>query len=161
LNQQEEIAYIVEQVAMGFVPSDDMGYECVHCNSTEIPYGDNRKIVADYEEPVTHEPNCAILVARRILREQGTPINIYHITGEVMRYKTPNRKIWEKCVCVMLAISEEKALSYWLAKEPRTFDAMKDYLSRNVIEGIVWHHPDGRMAKIKRKDMGLSWPVKR
>ncbi len=28
------------------------------------------------------------------------------------------------------------------------------------IEGIVWHHPDGRMAKIKRKDFGLPWPVK-
>lgn len=25
-------------------------------------------------------------------------------------------------------------------------------------EGIVWHHPDGRMAKVKRKDFGLQWP---
>ena len=24
-------------------------------------------------------------------------------------------------------------------------------------EGIVWHHPDGRMAKIKRKDLGFKW----
>ena len=24
------------------------------------------------------------------------------------------------------------------------------------IEGIVWHHPDGRMVKIKAKDFGLS-----
>lgn len=27
------------------------------------------------------------------------------------------------------------------------------------IEGIVWHHPDGRMAKIKRRDFGLPWPL--
>jgi hypothetical protein len=24
------------------------------------------------------------------------------------------------------------------------------------IEGIVWHHPDGRMAKLKRRDYGIS-----
>ena len=29
-----------------------------------------------------------------------------------------------------------------------------------VAEGVVWHHPDGRMAKIKRRDFGLPWPVK-
>ena len=27
-------------------------------------------------------------------------------------------------------------------------------------EGIVWHHPDGRMVKVKRKDFGVPWPVK-
>ena len=31
--------------------------------------------------------------------------------------------------------------------------------NRLDIEGIVWHHPDGRMAKIKRRDFGLSWPI--
>lgn len=41
----------------------------------------------------------------------------------------------------------------------RTFDAIKEFLSGEWIEGIVWHHPDGRMAKIKRKDFGLPWPV--
>jgi len=43
--------------------------------------------------------------------------------------------------------------------EPRTFDDIRRYLSEVEIEGIVWHHPDGRMAKIKRKDFGLPWPV--
>lgn len=40
---------------------------------------------------------------------------------------------------------------------PRTFDDMKHWLSGNNIEGLVWHHPDGRMAKIKRRDFGLKW----
>lgn len=40
---------------------------------------------------------------------------------------------------------------------PRTFDGLKAWLSENVIEGLVWHHPDGRMAKIKRRDFGLKW----
>lgn len=24
------------------------------------------------------------------------------------------------------------------------------------VEGVVWHHPDGRMAKIKKRDFGLK-----
>jgi hypothetical protein len=27
-----------------------------------------------------------------------------------------------------------------------------------AVEGIVWHHPDGRKAKVKRSDFGLPWP---
>lgn len=46
-----------------------------------------------------------------------------------------------------------------LMRVPRTFDGIRRYLSEHAIEGIVWHHPDGRMAKIKRKDFGLPWPV--
>ena len=43
-----------------------------------------------------------------------------------------------------------------LADAPRTFVALRDYLQRHDIEGIVWHHPDGRMVKIKGKDFGLK-----
>jgi len=35
---------------------------------------------------------------------------------------------------------------------PRTFEGLREWLKDKTIEGIVWHHPDGRMAKIKRKD---------
>ena len=41
-----------------------------------------------------------------------------------------------------------------------TPSGLKDWLSAPHYEGLVWHHPDGRMAKIKRRDFGLSWPVK-
>lgn len=35
---------------------------------------------------------------------------------------------------------------------PRTFEAIKEYLRDQDIEGVVWHHPDGRMVKIKKRD---------
>jgi hypothetical protein len=38
---------------------------------------------------------------------------------------------------------------------PRTFETLKDWLEGKDIEGIVFHHPDGRMAKIKLRDFGL------
>lgn len=40
----------------------------------------------------------------------------------------------------------------------RDFDSIRAWLAENAMEGIVWHHPDGRMAKIKRRDFGLPWP---
>ena len=39
----------------------------------------------------------------------------------------------------------------------RTFNGIRDWLAANVVEGVVFHHPDGRMAKIRRKDFGLDW----
>jgi hypothetical protein len=38
---------------------------------------------------------------------------------------------------------------------PTDFDGLRKYLSERDMEGIVWHHPDGRMVKIKGKDFGL------
>jgi hypothetical protein len=37
---------------------------------------------------------------------------------------------------------------------PRNFDDLSSWLAGRDIEGIVWHHPDGRMAKIKGRDFG-------
>lgn len=42
-------------------------------------------------------------------------------------------------------------------KVPRTFDGLKTLLtSIDTIEGIVFRHPDGRMAKIKGRDFGIK-----
>lgn len=38
-----------------------------------------------------------------------------------------------------------------------TFEGIRDYLENCMIEGFVFHHPDGRMAKIRRSDFGFKW----
>jgi len=35
---------------------------------------------------------------------------------------------------------------------PRNFNGIKEALQKMTIEGIVWHHLDGRMVKIKKRD---------
>jgi len=41
---------------------------------------------------------------------------------------------------------------------PTDFDGLMLYMKTHPeYEGIVWHHPDGRMVKIKRRDFGLKW----
>jgi hypothetical protein len=39
---------------------------------------------------------------------------------------------------------------------PRDFEGLRVFLDGGGIEGIVWHHEDGRMAKIKAKDFGVA-----
>jgi hypothetical protein len=41
----------------------------------------------------------------------------------------------------------------------RTFEGLQEFLSTMDIEGLVFHHPDGRMAKIKKRDFGQSRKV--
>jgi hypothetical protein len=35
---------------------------------------------------------------------------------------------------------------------PRGYDDLREWLTDRDWEGLVWHHPDGRMAKLKRRD---------
>lgn len=35
---------------------------------------------------------------------------------------------------------------------PRDFEGLREWLAQYDIEGIVWHHPDGRMVKLKNRD---------
>ena len=39
---------------------------------------------------------------------------------------------------------------------PTDLAGLKVWLDLHDIEGLVWHHPDGRMAKIKKKDFQLK-----
>ncbi len=39
----------------------------------------------------------------------------------------------------------------------RSFGALKAWIETHDVEGLVFHHPDGRMAKLRRKDFNLHW----
>ena len=47
-----------------------------------------------------------------------------------------------------------------LIDAPRTFNELREYFLTRDIEGIVWHHSDGRMAKIKARDFGIKRGVR-
>lgn len=49
----------------------------------------------------------------------------------------------------MLLMHED---AHILDDAPRDFDGLATWLHSHPYEGIVWHHPDGRMAKIKKRD---------
>ncbi len=39
---------------------------------------------------------------------------------------------------------------------PREFEELRNWLDDKDIEGLVFHHPDGRMGKIKKRDFKLK-----
>lgn len=45
-----------------------------------------------------------------------------------------------------------------LADVPTEFDKLSGWLRGHAYEGVVWHHPSGRMAKVKRSDFGMRGP---
>lgn len=36
-------------------------------------------------------------------------------------------------------------------------NSLLDWLTSHEEEGLVFHHPDGRLAKLRRKDFGIKW----
>jgi hypothetical protein len=47
----------------------------------------------------------------------------------------------------------EHATAVALPNCPTDFDELRETLHSLPWEGVVWHHPDGRMAKLKRRDV--------
>jgi len=43
---------------------------------------------------------------------------------------------------------------------PVDFDGLKSYLAEHAVEGIVWWQANKPLAKIKRRNFGLSWPIR-
>lgn len=62
--------------------------------------------------------------------------------------------------CLIAVVPPDAKRLVLKGPDARTFDGIREYLERTVMEGLVFHHPDGRLAKIKRRDYGLPWPVK-
>jgi len=53
-----------------------------------------------------------------------------------------------------ILIPHEKAPVF--SDAPRTYEELKEWFIGKDIEGIVWHHSDDRMVKIKGKDFGIE-----
>lgn len=47
-----------------------------------------------------------------------------------------------------------------LENVPRNYEALKEYLKKHYIEGIVFYRGNGEMCKIKRSDFGFDWNTK-
>lgn len=86
------------------------------------------------------------------------PAGTYELVGPRIQgnpYWLPRHELWRHGV-----VQLEGAIGQPPTTEEGLFDHLRLFLELRPIEGIVWHHPDGRMAKIKRRDFGLPWPVK-
>jgi hypothetical protein len=86
---------------------------------------------------------------------QPVPDGIYELVGPKIQ-GNPDKYTTH----ALMSVVPPSASLTPLGDVPRTFDGLRQYLADRPIEGLVFHHPDGRMAKIKRRDFGLPWPPK-
>jgi hypothetical protein len=73
----------------------------------------------------------------------------YEAIGPKIGSRPPNPEKLDKHILIYHGVEK-------LPDAPREYEAIKEYLRERDIEGIVWHHPDGRMVKIKKKDFGFK-----
>jgi hypothetical protein len=97
----------------------------------------------------------------------------YELVGPKVQgnpYDLMEHQLWRHGSKTLLNVADPHALVYTrfslpdgieVAPEATPFEAIDTLLKWMNIEGIVWHHPDGRMVKIKRRDFGLPWPIQR
>lgn len=123
---------------MGWVPATESGFAKYLQEALTCPYdtngdGDCGKYLCPYcgqKDPGTYE-----LCGPKI---NGNPEGIEH------------HRLYNHSHATRLPLAK---VSYEYIKE--VFES-----PAGGIEGIVWHHPDGRYAKIKRRDYGLPWPIR-
>lgn len=75
----------------------------------------------------------------------GLPDGTYELLGPRVQGNPENRDAH-----VLVAHDDAEQMD-----APRTYDELAAWLEGRNIEGLVWHHPDDRMAKIKLRDFGL------
>lgn len=87
----------------------------------------------------------------------------YRFFVEALAMKTLEPGTYELCGPKVQGNPEDFALYHVLVKHDeapsyeveRSFAGIRDFLADHDVEGLVFHHGDGRMAKIKKCDFGL------
>lgn len=97
-------------------------------------------------EPIHQSPYAKIhaeTLAETDTTGEGLPDGTYELVGPKVN-RNPER-FPAHCL-----VPHDMAMT--LTDVPRDYDGLWQWLHTHDYEGVVWHHPDGRMAKIKARD---------
>lgn len=92
----ERTLAVLVAMAKGSLPEDDFGCQCLYCDASqwEIPRTPHK--LEDTNADLHHKPDCPINVARILLKERGTPINVYKVTYEWNNSTNKKRPNWRQ-----------------------------------------------------------------
>ena len=94
----------------------------------------------------------------RLAVNGAAPDGIYELIGPKIQgnlHRNPHHELVR-----VVPVSSNLAVHEFNMGLARSFEGFRTMFQADGFkwEGFVFHHPDGRMAKIKRRDYGLSWP---
>ncbi len=97
--------------------------------------------------------------------EDGDPESRWHLEALASRVEVPRNGTYE-LVGPKIQGNPEHYPEHALVRHDdpelardgvrRTFEGIREWLRGRDVEGVVFHHPDGRMAKIKQENYGLA-----
>lgn len=94
-----------------------------------------------------------------LMFEQGVEVYDYNGTYELVGpkvqgnpYNLNGHELWPH---------DMVKIKYGVAEPRRDFESIRDWLFDHNVEGLVWHRANGDMVKIKGKDFGFTWPIRR
>lgn len=120
--------------------------------------------------PVAHDPATGKTVGWEPVEQSAfAKLHAEALNGIIDRYpiKDPQRGATYELVGPKVNGNPEKVTGHLLVRHgytavvddreldaiPVDYDGLRDWLvDRPQWEGVVWHHPDGRMSKLKRRD---------
>lgn len=114
MSVDERTLTIIKAMAKGPICDNDFcGESCLHCNSTEH----------DEFSSIRHKPECPVLLARTILKQQGTPINIYKVTYQCIDTEMGRRKYWTTINTHAIAFTLEEVVKEFTWERTRKVQA--------------------------------------
>ncbi len=96
--------------------------------------------------PVRDDDPSSKFHREALLRAEHLPDGTYELVGPKVqgnRYGLTGHELWRHGAVVV--------------EVERTREGLLRWLEQNHEEGLVFHHSDGRMAKVRRKDFGIPW----
>jgi len=99
--------------------------------------------------PATDKPDDRWLIEAWDRAEGDLPDGTYELVGPKIQ---GNKEGYTAHVLV----SHNSPILHLGEDVPRDFEGLRLYLASSGIEGVVWHHEDGRMVKIKARDFGIK-----
>lgn len=119
----ERTLAVLVAMAKGYLPADDFGSQCAYCyvSEWECRHADGFEYI---DADLRHEIDCPINVARILLKEQGTPVNVYRMRYEYCGNPKKKKAVWTQAGGgYIIALAPDDAIKEYICESHRNIQA--------------------------------------
>jgi hypothetical protein len=121
----ERTLAVLVAMAKGYLPADDFGSQCAYCYVSEWDCHPKLPDTFEYiDADLQHKPDCPINVARILLKERGTPVNVYKMRYEYSGNPKKKNAVWTQALgSYTIALTPEDAIKEYTHESHRNIQA--------------------------------------